>query len=61
MGKFTAIANLTLEVNANSEDEAVKAIQGEIMDRLIATATKDSLFDLFVDVVDVYEMEKANG
>jgi hypothetical protein len=56
MAKYEALINLTLEVEAESEDEASTAVYGEFMDRLLQTASQDAEFKLWADVVQIDEV-----
>ena len=58
MAKYEALINLTVEVDAASEDEASTAIYGEFMDRLLDTASRDANYKLWTEVIQINEIEE---
>ena len=58
MAKYEALINLTVEVDATSEDEASTAIYGEFMDRLLDTASRDANYKLWTEVIQINEIEE---
>jgi len=56
MPKYEALVNLTIEVDADSPESADVLILGKITDRILETASRDSLFKLWVDVIQIDEV-----
>lgn len=57
MAKYEAAINLTLELDAETDELAEKAIYGEFMDRLLNTASRDAQFKLWAEVIEITEIE----
>jgi len=56
MAKYEAIISLTVEVDQDSPESADRAILGELTDRLLETASRDSRFKLWLDVIRIDEV-----
>jgi len=63
MAKYEAVVDVTIEVDAENEELADKLIKGELINRLLETASRDNLFKMWLDVRQIDELEegKANG
>ena len=56
MPKYEAVINLTVEVDEDSPESADSAILGELTDRLLETASRDTRFKLWLDVIQIDEV-----
>ena len=63
MAKYEALVDVTIEVDAENEEVADKLIRGELINRLLETASRDNLFKMWLDVRQIDELEegKANA
>jgi hypothetical protein len=57
MSKYEALVNLTIEVDANDEDDANEAIYGEFLKRLLDGIHTDSMFTMWAEVVQLEKMD----
>ena len=58
MAKYEAVVDVTIEVDAENEEVADKLIKGELINRLIETASRDNLFKMWLDVRQIDELEE---
>ena len=63
MAKYESVVDVTIEVDAENEEVADKLIRGELINRLLETASRDNLFKMWLDVRQIDELEegKANA
>lgn len=57
MPKYEAIINLSVELDA---DEADKVVYGELTNRLLDVASRDNLFKLWLEVIEIQELKGTN-
>jgi hypothetical protein len=57
MSKYEALVNLTIEGDANEEDDANEAIYGEFLKRLLDGIHTDSMFTMWAEVVQLEKMD----
>ena len=60
MSKYEALINLTVEVDADTEESANEAIYGEFNKRLLDVVLADNMFNMWVDVIQLEKMENDN-
>ena len=58
MAKYEAVVDVTIEVDAENEEVADKLIKGELINRLIETASRDNLFKMWLDVRQIDELKE---
>ena len=58
MAKYEAVVDVTIEVDAENEEVADKLIRGELINRLLETASRDNLFKMWLDVRQIDELEE---
>ena len=58
MSKYEAVINVSVEVDAQNPEMADQMILGEMTDRLLETASRDNKFKMWLDVINVDEMEE---
>jgi hypothetical protein len=58
MAKYEAVVDVTIEVDAENEALADKLIKGELINRLLETASRDNLFKMWLDVRQIDELEE---
>lgn len=56
MSKFEAVISMTVEVDAFDSDSADAIILGEVTNRLLETASRDNLFKMWLEVIDINEV-----
>ena len=56
MPKYEALINLTVELDSDDADESV---YGELTNRLLDVASRDNLFKLWLEVIEINELEEA--
>ena len=58
MAKYEAVVDITVEIDAANSEEADQLILGELTNRLLETASRDSLFKMWLDVRQIDELEE---
>ena len=58
MAKYEAVVDVTIEVDAENEEAADRLIKGELINRLLETASRDNLFKMWLDVRQIDRLEK---
>ena len=53
MAKYEALINLTVELDSDNPDEVV---YGELTNRLLDVASRDAMFKLWLEVIEVNEV-----
>ncbi len=56
MAKYEAIINVSVEVDATSEEAASKIVYGELTNRMLDIASRDDQFKLWMDVIEINEL-----
>ena len=49
---------MSVELDAEDHDDAHSIVYGELTDRLLDVAGRDAVFKLWMDVVDLLELEQ---
>jgi hypothetical protein len=57
MSKYEAVINLSVELDAKNAETADKQVYGEMTDRLLETASRDNKFKMWIEVIDIAELE----
>jgi hypothetical protein len=57
MAKYEAVISLTVELDSDDPDTLV---YGELTDRLLEVASRDNLFKLWMEVIDINRLEVAS-
>ena len=57
MSKYEAVINVSVEVDAQNPEMADQMILGEMTDRLLETASRDNKFKMWLEVIDIAELE----
>ena len=60
MAKYKAVVDLTIEVDATDSEHADELILGELTNRLLEVASRDNLFEMWLDVRQIDEIEEQN-
>jgi len=58
VAKYEAVVDVTIEVDAENEEAADRLIKGELINRLLETASRDNLFKMWLDVRQIDRLEK---
>lgn len=58
MAKYEAIIAMTVELDADSYEDAGVIVHGELKDRLLDVASRDAVFKMWLDVIDIMELEQ---
>ena len=58
MTKYEAIISMSVELDAEDHDDAHSIVYGELTDRLLDVAGRDAVFKLWMDVIDLLEIEQ---
>lgn len=53
MPKYEAVINLTVEVDAKDSETADQLFLGELTDRILETASRDDLFQMWLEVREI--------
>lgn len=53
MPKYEAVINLTVEVEAKDSETADQLFLGELTDRILETASRDDLFQMWLEVREI--------
>jgi hypothetical protein len=56
MPKYQAVIEVAVEIDASDSDSADKLILGELTNRLLEVASRDNVFKLWLDVVEIEEI-----
>ena len=56
MAKYDVQINLSLEIDADNYDEAELLTYGELTDRLLDVASRDNLFKMWLEVIQIMEI-----
>lgn len=56
MPKYDVQINLSVEIDADSPESAESLLYGELTDRLIDVASRDALFKMWLEVVEMREV-----
>jgi len=54
--KYDVQINLSVEIDADSPESAESLLYGELTDRLIDVASRDALFKMWLEVVEMREV-----
>ena len=55
MPKYDVQINLSVEIDADSPESADSLLYGELTDRLLDVASRDALFKMWLEVVEMRE------
>ena len=58
MSKYEAVISMTIELDAEDSDSASSIVYGELTDRLLEVASRDAVFKMWLDVVDILGVEE---
>jgi hypothetical protein len=53
MPKYEAVINLTVEVDAKDAESADQLFLGELTDRILETASRDNVFQMWLEVREI--------
>lgn len=58
MSKYDAVINLSVEIDADTQEEAEKLLYETLYPRLTDVASRDALFRMWVDVLEMREINE---
>jgi hypothetical protein len=58
MSKYEAVISMTIELDAENSDDASSIVYGELTDRLLDVASRDAVFKMWLDVIDILGVDE---